>query len=162
MFQERLETQEILDEVLERVQEIEKRAEESRKQKQAQANGHRNTYTMRHETDLPPDNYRELSIIPDVREILSEKKPYLRANIVNGKYDSPEHYLDVIVSFDIRYSMKSNGRLTLISPFRFIFVFCVKISLGHYVKESNSIKPELQVEISMYVFTRMFMCWAAD
>ena len=79
------------------MQEIEKRAEQTRKQQQAQAKRNTNVHTMRHETDLPPDNYRELSIIPDVREILSEKKPYLRANIVNGKYDSPEHYLDVIL-----------------------------------------------------------------
>lgn len=43
----------------------------------------------------PPDDYRQLPIIPSVTEILSEQKTYLRQNIVDGVYNSPEHYLDV-------------------------------------------------------------------
>lgn len=36
-----------------------------------------------------------LPIVPDVREILSEQRAYLRENIVNGVYQDPLHYLDV-------------------------------------------------------------------
>ncbi len=46
----------------------------------------------------PPDDYRQLPIVPDVREILSEQKTYLRENIVDGIYDDSEHYLDVNIN----------------------------------------------------------------
>lgn len=43
----------------------------------------------------PPNSFRALGIFPSENEILSSEKPYLRANIVSGSYDSVEHYLDV-------------------------------------------------------------------
>ena len=48
-----------------------------------------------HDVGPPPDDYRNLPIIPDVTEILSEKQAYLRPNIVDGVYDDPQQYLDV-------------------------------------------------------------------
>ncbi|CAH0715659.1 unnamed protein product, partial [Brenthis ino] len=42
----------------------------------------------------PPENFRELSIIPR-REDLINTQPFLRANIVKGCYRDVEHYLDV-------------------------------------------------------------------
>lgn len=46
----------------------------------------------------PPDDYRRLPVVPDVREILSEQKTYLRKNIVDGVYESPQQYLDVNIN----------------------------------------------------------------
>ena len=43
----------------------------------------------------PPDNFREMTIIPHRDDIFTEKKPYLRKNIVHGAYENLEHYLDV-------------------------------------------------------------------
>ena len=43
----------------------------------------------------PPDDYRQLDMIPEIQEILQNRKPYLRANIIDGIYDDPRHYLDV-------------------------------------------------------------------
>lgn len=53
------------------------------------------TTTIQHDIGPPPDDYRQLPIVPSVEEILSEQGPYLRENIVNGTYKDPEHYLDV-------------------------------------------------------------------
>lgn len=43
----------------------------------------------------PPDDYRQLPIVPDVDEIRFERNPFLRPNVVKGIYNNPEHYLDV-------------------------------------------------------------------
>lgn len=56
--------------------------------------------TIHNSAGPPPDDYRHLPIIPNVNEILSEQKTYLRENIVDGVYESPEHYLDVRDSID--------------------------------------------------------------
>lgn len=42
----------------------------------------------------PPEDFRELSIFPAADD-LKVKKPYLRANKIDGAYDDCEHYLDV-------------------------------------------------------------------
>lgn len=42
----------------------------------------------------PPENFRELSIVPTRAELL-DRCPFLRPNIVNGAYSDVEHYLDV-------------------------------------------------------------------
>lgn len=44
---------------------------------------------------MPPDCYREIDICPDASELVNEHVPFLRKNIVFGKYDEVEHYLDV-------------------------------------------------------------------
>ncbi len=56
------------------------------------------TTTIQNDIGPPPDDYRQLPIIPGVTEILSEQKTYLRKNIVDGVYTDPEQYLDVSVN----------------------------------------------------------------
>ncbi|CAH2096329.1 unnamed protein product [Euphydryas editha] len=46
------------------------------------------------EEQEPPDNFRELSVLPR-REDIMEEHPYLRANLIQGNYRDVEHYLDV-------------------------------------------------------------------
>ncbi|XP_038052094.1 NFX1-type zinc finger-containing protein 1-like [Patiria miniata] len=43
----------------------------------------------------PPDNYRDIPIFPKSTELRQMGKPFLRKNIVRGRYESVEHYLDV-------------------------------------------------------------------
>lgn len=43
----------------------------------------------------PPDNFRCLSIYPTLEELTSEKRPFVRPNIIQGKYRDVQHYLDV-------------------------------------------------------------------
>ena len=81
--------------MLERVKEI-----DNRKQQQQQLRRTKTTTThIQQDIGPPPDDYRLLPIVPDVTEILSEQKTYLRQNIVDGTFEDPQHYLDVSIDF---------------------------------------------------------------
>ncbi|CAG0919615.1 unnamed protein product [Notodromas monacha] len=43
----------------------------------------------------PPENFRSLPILPSLNDILSEVEPFLRANILCGRYLNADHYVDV-------------------------------------------------------------------
>ena len=43
----------------------------------------------------PPENFREVPIIPNINEIVSSNGLFLRSNLKFGPFDSVEHYLDV-------------------------------------------------------------------
>lgn len=43
----------------------------------------------------PPDNYRDISVIPEAEDLKIHNKPFLRINVVDGSYKDQEHYLDV-------------------------------------------------------------------
>lgn len=43
----------------------------------------------------PPDNFCEMKIVPSKEEILSDEEPFLRPNLIKGKYPSTLVYLDV-------------------------------------------------------------------
>ncbi|XP_064468067.1 NFX1-type zinc finger-containing protein 1-like [Ornithodoros turicata] len=43
----------------------------------------------------PPDNFRDVPVIPLVCELVASTKPFLRPNIVRGAYADIDHYLDV-------------------------------------------------------------------
>ena len=43
----------------------------------------------------PPDDFRELSVIPTQEDILTGERPFLRRNKIDGSYHDAEHYLDV-------------------------------------------------------------------
>ena len=43
----------------------------------------------------PPEDFRWLSVVPTQEDILSEGRPFLRRNKIDGSYNDAEHYLDV-------------------------------------------------------------------
>ncbi|KAG0721344.1 NFX1-type zinc finger-containing protein 1 [Chionoecetes opilio] len=43
----------------------------------------------------PPDDFRELSVLPTSMDIVDTKRPFLRRNVVKGRYTDGQHYLDV-------------------------------------------------------------------
>ena len=43
----------------------------------------------------PPDDFRDIPICPTNKEITSHQRPFLRKNILKGRYEDAEHYLDV-------------------------------------------------------------------
>ena len=43
----------------------------------------------------PPENFRQLSVIPHSADVNIQCKPFLRVNVVDGSYKDLEHYLDV-------------------------------------------------------------------
>ncbi|CAF0779112.1 unnamed protein product [Rotaria sordida] len=89
------ETKVILDEVLERVNEIDHRKQLYQQSKIKNTTTTTTNHIEYEDNPPPPDDYRQLQIVPDVREILSEKRTYLRENIVDGVYKDPQHYLDI-------------------------------------------------------------------
>ena len=145
-LQEHEQTKELLDEIVERLKEIELRKQKNERSQRRTTDFENGTTTSttvnEQETRPPPDDYRLLPIIPSVTEILSEERTYLRRNIVDGVYESPEHYLDV------NYLLSLLLFIFYIN-FRFIFVFYEKISLVHYVKVFNNIYPVNKEKISM-------------
>ncbi|XP_069936521.1 NFX1-type zinc finger-containing protein 1-like [Cherax quadricarinatus] len=58
-------------------------AEERRRQK----------YEMDHME--PPDDFKEYSVLPTPGDLSAVERPFLRKNIIKGKYNDPDHYLDV-------------------------------------------------------------------
>ena len=46
-------------------------------------------------TATPPEDFRELSVIPTHEDIITHQEPFLRENKIEGHYDNEEHYLDV-------------------------------------------------------------------
>lgn len=47
------------------------------------------------ETQTPPEHFFSLSVIPTREDIFIDKRPFLRENKIEGRYDGREHYLDV-------------------------------------------------------------------
>lgn len=47
------------------------------------------------ETQTPPEHFCSLSIIPTREDIFIDKRPFLRENKIEGRYNNGEHYLDV-------------------------------------------------------------------
>lgn len=43
----------------------------------------------------PPDDFRLISIIPSVREVLDNTRPFLRKNIIDRPFRDVEQYLDI-------------------------------------------------------------------
>ncbi|XP_067035451.1 NFX1-type zinc finger-containing protein 1-like isoform X3 [Acropora muricata] len=44
---------------------------------------------------VPPEDFRHLSVIPSLRDIITDERPFLRPNKIDGPYDNTQHYLDV-------------------------------------------------------------------
>lgn len=45
--------------------------------------------------EKPPNDYRDIPICPTIKEITTQERPFLRKNILRGRYENTEHYLDV-------------------------------------------------------------------
>ena len=43
----------------------------------------------------PPEDFRKMSVIPQAADLRPYSKPFLRENVVDGKYLDQDHYLDV-------------------------------------------------------------------
>ena len=114
--------------MLERVEEI-----ESRRAQQRTPQSTTNTNIIEQDTVPPPDDYQLLPIVPDVREILSEQRTYLRRNIVDGAYEDSRHYLDVSID-----NLPVGPEVTISMRRRFTFDCYAKTLLAPYVKAFNS------------------------
>ncbi|XP_063601578.1 NFX1-type zinc finger-containing protein 1-like [Penaeus indicus] len=83
-------------EVKEKYEELQKMLSEAREKwthKKSQASTHKGKYMM---DDMePPDDFRELPVHPVAYDLSKQQRPFLRRNIVEGKYKDGQHYLDI-------------------------------------------------------------------
>lgn len=77
----------LLDQVLEEIKRIE--------QRQQPKQGFQTMTPIQNNISQSFNDYRQLSIVPDLAEILCCERPYLRKNITDGIYEDAEQYLDV-------------------------------------------------------------------
>ena len=43
----------------------------------------------------PPDDFRQLNIVPNCDDMVTDVEPFLRVNLIGGSYQDVDHYLDV-------------------------------------------------------------------
>lgn len=43
----------------------------------------------------PPENFRQIPVIPTEEELFREEKPFIRRNLIEGPYRNVNHYLDI-------------------------------------------------------------------
>ncbi|XP_045618372.1 NFX1-type zinc finger-containing protein 1 [Procambarus clarkii] len=69
----------------------------SKQWRQEQLAGGQNKRLRKYDMDRaePPDDFREYPVLPTPWDLLTIERPFLRRNIVKGKYNDVEHYLDV-------------------------------------------------------------------
>lgn len=83
----------------------------------------------------PPDDFRLLSVVPSMMEILSPEPVYLRANIVDqgSCYDDSEHYLDI------------HFRLL-----REDFLRPLRDGINHYLSKSSTKNTDVRIYENVY------------
>lgn len=84
-------------EVKEKYEELQKMLTEARekwiREKSQTWKGQRGRYAM--DEMEPPDDFRDLPVHPVPYDLSKQQRPFLRRNIVEGKYKDSKHYLDV-------------------------------------------------------------------
>ncbi|XP_038052474.1 NFX1-type zinc finger-containing protein 1-like [Patiria miniata] len=125
----------------------------------------------------PPDDFRDIPIFPRSTELRQMGKPFLRKNIVRGRYDSVEHYLDVqfrLLREDFVAPMRegiteflstTHGRLQDIRIYYDVFVEAAKTAsngIVHTLKfELRRRRPE-RWETSKRLLYGSFVCLSSD
>lgn len=68
---------------------VEKTVEESEKK-------HKQNEIPENSVELePPDDFRDISVYPTIKEITMPESPFLRPNVIHGPYQNVNHYLDI-------------------------------------------------------------------
>lgn len=86
---------------------------------------------------MPPENFREINIWSETDELKDGHVPFLRKNIVVGRYDGIDHYLDI--------------------QFRLLhedFVRPLRDSIIEYVRTKNKPKKKSQSNVQKNVHIR--------
>ncbi|XP_014358196.2 NFX1-type zinc finger-containing protein 1 [Papilio machaon] len=73
---------------------IQLRTSLTNQEKEVEVKQKTNSYQLEIDDGEPPENFRELSVVPSHQDLL-EQRPFVRPNIVDGAYRDQEHYLDV-------------------------------------------------------------------
>ncbi|KAH9515714.1 NFX1-type zinc finger-containing protein 1 [Bulinus truncatus] len=91
--------------------------ENNSQQRSREKAGHRHDSLRQDgDTDEPPDNFLDISVVPTLSDLLDSKPVFLRRAVVQGPYTDVQHYLDVqfrLMKLDFLIPLK-NGLIELI------------------------------------------------
>ena len=129
----------------------------------------------------PPDDFREMTIIPRRDDIFVEKKPYLRKNIVQGGYENLDHYLDVqfrllredflrplregiinLVSKGIDHQRGVFKDIRMYRNVKILYPVCSNSGLRHQIQFDNSRLKRVRWENSKRLIFGSLLCLSKD
>ena len=129
----------------------------------------------------PPDDFRDLSVIPTQEDILTGERPFLRRNKVDGSYHDAEHYLDVqfrllredfvrplregIAKLLERIGSAKIGALQDIRVYKdvqLLYPVCTSNGLQYKVKFDNTNLKKIRWENSKRLIFGSLMCLSKD
>ena len=129
----------------------------------------------------PPEDFRELTIVPHRDDIFTEKKPYLRKNLVHGAYQNLDHYLDVqfrllredflrplregilnIVENGIEQQQGVFKDVRMYRNVKILHPVCSKSGLRHHIQFDNSRLKGVKWENSKRLIFGSLLCLSKD
>ncbi|XP_045127074.1 NFX1-type zinc finger-containing protein 1-like [Portunus trituberculatus] len=123
----------------------------------------------------PPDDFREISVLPTPLDIMDTKRPFLRRNMVQGRYVDSQHYLDVqfrLLREDFvrplreginQFRSNTKGRLMDIRVYRnvtYIGSRLERLKLFHEVRIGNM--KSARLENSRRLMYGNLVCFSSD
>ena len=138
-------------------------------------------YVGREPVGPPPEDFREMTIVPQYEDIYSQKEPYLRKNIVEGRYDDLDHYLDVqfrllredflrplregivnLVSHGIEEKQGMFKDIRVYKNVKILYPECSNSGLLHHIEFDNSRLKRVRWENSKRLIFGSLLCLSKD
>lgn len=129
--------------------------------------------------EAPPDDFRDIAVVPDVNDMRREEKPYLRPLKSHGKYSDGEEYLDVqfrllredlvcplregvqeiindVPQRDRKHALHIYKNVEVLSP------FCTNKGIVHLVHFDPKYTKHVRWEISKRLLSKNLVCLSKD
>ncbi|ERL94137.1 hypothetical protein D910_11419 [Dendroctonus ponderosae] len=100
----------------------------------------------------PPDDFRQIEIVPCAQEILSEVSPFLRPNIVDRPFSDINQYLDIqfrYIDFDSDYLLMESK--IYFEPYNHVLRALKQMRVDTFPMEKYIIKLELDFHPPQYL-----------
>ncbi|XP_064087988.1 NFX1-type zinc finger-containing protein 1-like isoform X2 [Macrobrachium nipponense] len=151
---------------------LEKEKKKWENQEQRNSTSYRRGY---HDHLQPPNDFREMPVMPTSSEINDPEKPFLRRNIIQGQYDNIDHYLDVQFRLlredfvrplrkgivELKTNVKSQNReLYVYKDVRIVGTEVKNFSLIHNIR--LKLPKSFKAENSKRLLFGNFVCFSSD
>ena len=129
----------------------------------------------------PPEDFRELTIVPHRDDIFTEKKPFLRKNLVQGAYENLDHYLDVqfrllredflrplregiinLVDNGIDHQQGVFKDIRIYRKVKILYPLCSRSGLRHHIEFDNKNLKRVKWENSKRLIFGSLLCLSKD
>lgn len=151
------------DQIQEAIQNIEKKKETVKRRK---IYGFNEDDMQEFDSEQPPDNIKDIAIIPNIEELRLVSEPFLRPNKRAGAYNDSDHYIDVqfrLLREDFVQPLRKGIRTFLKEKHEFIsrkkrmplgeVRLYTEVTINQIVKERDSVVYKLQ--LAEYNFKRI-------